>query len=104
LGLEEEFMKDTNAGKDVLCKRVEMDEPIAEQRMWTAVLLQAVEDWKSLNLRARREAERFLFHSDKDFEIVCAGARIDSSSFRARLSRVRLPSVTSGNFRTPLAA
>jgi hypothetical protein len=46
------------------------EELISELRLWTAVLVHAVEDWRSGTLRARREAQDFLFNNDKDFETV----------------------------------
>jgi hypothetical protein len=37
------------------------EELISERRLWTAVLVNAVEDWRGGTLRARREAQEFLF-------------------------------------------
>ena len=34
---------------------------IPERRLWTAVLVRAVEDWQSESLRAKRAGQRFLF-------------------------------------------
>lgn len=61
----------------------------AEHRMWTAVLLQAVQEWRSNNLRASREAEKFLFDDERDFATVCAGAGLNPSAFRTQLTRIR---------------
>lgn len=61
---------------------------IAERRLWTAVLVHAVEEWRKGTLRARREAQDFLFQNDKDFEMVCSSAGLDGSDFRARLLRI----------------
>jgi hypothetical protein len=60
-----------------------------ERRLWTAVLVQAVVEWRSNNARARNAAEKFLFNSDEDFLTVCAGAGLNPSSFRAQLVRMR---------------
>ena len=76
----------------LICRTNEIEGPIGEKRLWVAVLLQAVEDWRSDRISARRDAEKFLFHSHADFERVCAGAGIEASSFRARLCRLRLRS------------
>lgn len=65
------------------------EEQIAQRRLWTAVLVQAVEDWRSNNVRRQREAEEFLFQSQEDFERVCAGAGLDSSHLRAKLLRIK---------------
>jgi hypothetical protein len=61
---------------------------IAEQRLWTAVVVSAVEEWRSGSLRARREAQQFLFESDPDFELVCAGAGLDPNDMRSRLKKI----------------
>jgi len=39
-------------------------------------------------LRARREAQQFLFESDPDFELVCAGAGLDPNDMRSRLKKI----------------
>ncbi len=77
------------SGREVLiCRGNEVEGPICEQRLWTAVLVQALEDWRGDRIRSKREAEKFLFEDREDFETVCAGAGIDPSSFRARLRRL----------------
>jgi hypothetical protein len=58
-----------------------------ERRLWAAVLLQAVEDWRSNNIRANRAAEEFLFKSALDFETVCHGAGFDLAAPPDRASR-----------------
>ena len=64
------------------------EELISERRLWTAVLVHAVEDWRKGTLRARREAQDFLFHNDQDFEMVCSGAGLDWNDFRSRLRHI----------------
>jgi hypothetical protein len=64
------------------------EELISERRLWTAVLVSAVEDWRGGTLRVRREAQEFLFESDVDFEMVCAGAGLDAGDFRTRLLKI----------------
>jgi hypothetical protein len=64
------------------------EELISARRLWTAVLLTAVEDWRNGTLRAKREAQEFLFDSGEDFEMVCAAAGLDSSDFRVRLLKI----------------
>jgi hypothetical protein len=61
------------------------EELISARRLWTAVLLTAVEDWRNGTLRAQREAQAFLFDSDEDFAMVCNNAGLDFGDFRARL-------------------
>jgi len=61
---------------------------IAERRLWTAVIIYAVQDWLSGSIRQQREAQQFLFDENKDFREVCACAGLDPSSLRGKLLRV----------------
>jgi hypothetical protein len=61
---------------------------IAERRLWTAVVVSAVEEWRTGSLRARREAQQFLFENHQDFELVCAGAGLDPGDMRLRLKKI----------------
>ena len=62
---------------------------ISERRLWTAVLLQALEDWKSSNMRRKREAEKFFFESAADFARVCMGAGFTPASVLSRLRHMQ---------------
>ena len=62
---------------------------IAERRLWTAVLVMAVEDWRDGSLRAKRAAQQFLFEDHRDFEQVCAGAGLDPATLRSKLLKIR---------------
>jgi len=75
----------------------------SERRLWTAVLLQAVEDWRSNNMRARNAADTFLFRSGTDFETVCHGAGFDPSALQSKLQRLRcrLPLAPQAEFHVP---
>ncbi len=59
-----------------------------ERRLWTAVLLQAVEDWRSNNMRAYEAANAFLFHGGEDFDRVCQGAGFEPSALQSKLRRL----------------
>jgi hypothetical protein len=61
---------------------------LAERRLWIAVLVMAVEDWRKGTLRARREAQKFLFEDQTDYERVCASAGVDPGGFRSSLLRI----------------
>lgn len=76
----------------------------AERRMWTAVLMQAFEEWRSNNVRARAAAEKFLFEEKEDFATVCLGAGLNPESLRSRLSRMRRKAVEPNLPGRPLAA
>lgn len=77
---------------------------ISERRLWTAVLVTAVEDWRRGTLRAKRLAQEFLFEDDRDFTEVCAGAGIDPSSFRSKLTKIGRKIEMTGPWSQPLAA
>jgi hypothetical protein len=77
---------------------------ISERRLWTAVLINAIDDWRTGTLRARREAQDFLFNSDEDLETVCSGAGLDRADFRLRLSKVGALVNMEGVLRPILAA
>jgi hypothetical protein len=64
------------------------EELIGERRLWTAVLVLAVEDWRQGSMRKRRDAERFLFEEEKNFQHVCASAGLDPNDIRRRLLKV----------------
>ena len=64
------------------------EELISSRHLWAAVLLTAIEDWRNGTLRARREAQAFLFDNDEDFEMVCTAAGLDSTDFRVRLLKI----------------
>ena len=79
-------------------------EIVAEQRIWTAVIVRAVQDWLSGTLRDQREAQRFLFEENTDFKQICACAGIDPSSFRAKLLRIGRQVELHGPAAHPVAA
>ena len=62
--------------------------PIGEKRLWTAVLLLAVEDWRQGTLRKRRDAQEFLFEEKENFYRACAGAGLDPDRFRSGLLKI----------------
>ncbi|MBZ5693958.1 MAG: hypothetical protein LAN36_01225 [Acidobacteriia bacterium] len=80
------------------------EECIAEHRLWTAVITLAVEDWRSGSLRARREAQRFIFENESDFSRACAGAGLDPTSLRGKLLKIGRKIEMEGPWTHPLAA
>lgn len=64
------------------------EECIAERRLWMGVVALAIEDWRNGTIRARREAQRFLFEDHGDFDSVCASAGLDPASLRNQLLRI----------------
>lgn len=67
----------------------EQDNAMLERRLWLAVIVQAVEDWRSSNIRRRNDAEAFFFHSRNDFASVCAKAGISEGSLLPRLQKLK---------------
>jgi hypothetical protein len=61
----------------------------SERRLWTAVLLQAVMDWQSHNVRAHREAETFLLNRPVDLEAICHRAGLNPDAFQSKVRRLR---------------
>jgi hypothetical protein len=66
----------------------EDDGHFSQRRLWTAVLLQAIEDWKSTNMRQKRAAEEFLFQGNEDFSRVCTAAGFEPGSILSKLQRL----------------
>jgi hypothetical protein len=77
---------------------------IAERRLWIAVLVAAVEDWRNGTLRERREAQKFLFEGKSDYDRVCASAGVDPSGFRCCLLRIGKKIDMHGVWNTKMAA
>jgi hypothetical protein len=61
---------------------------LGERRLWLAVVVQAVEEWRNGTLRNRRKAQEFLFDHQQDFEVVCANAGLDPENLRTKLLKV----------------
>jgi hypothetical protein len=80
--------KGTNGGTRIVELEGVTEDCISERRLWTAVVVMAVEDWRNGSLRARREAQSFLFEDNADFQAVCASAGLDPASLRARLLKI----------------
>lgn len=80
------------------------EECIAERRLWLAVVTLAVEDWRSGTLRARREAQKFLFDDFADFDNVCARAGLDPETLRTKLSKIGRKIDLTGPWSEPVAA
>jgi hypothetical protein len=75
-----------------------------ERRLWTAVLLQAVMDFQSHNMRARREAEIFLMERPADLEAICHRAGMNPVAFQSKLRRLSRSKPLAGLPRMVMAA
>lgn len=94
----------TTAGIQASSYHTATEDVISERRLWTAVIVNAVEDWRNGTLRARREAQDFLFNSDKDFEMVCTAAGLNWQDFRAKLTKIGRQVQMEGALKFPMAA
>jgi hypothetical protein len=64
-------------------------EEVPEQRLWRAVIASTVQEWVSGPLRAKREAETFLFSDSRDYRTVCFSAGINPDHLRIRLQKYK---------------
>jgi hypothetical protein len=80
------------------------EELIGERRLWLAVVMQAVEEWRNGTLRNRRKAQEFIFSETRDFAMVCSNAGLDPDSLRSRLMRIGQMVSAHGPILSPLAA
>jgi len=58
-------------------------------RVWRGVIARTIQDWLSSPLRAKREAERYLFENSVDLSSVCELAGVNIVRLRACLEKVR---------------
>jgi hypothetical protein len=66
--------------------------PLAESRLWQAVIVSTIQEWIHGPLRLKRQAEDYLFGDNSDFPAVCQSAGMDAVRLRAKLTRLRLQS------------
>ena len=70
-------------------KRAEVCQDAHSARgVWTAVLMGAVEDFRSGNLRRQREAAKFFFNSPEDLATVCRLAGLDPVSVLGKMRKM----------------
>jgi hypothetical protein len=60
-----------------------------ESRLWRVVIARSIQDWLSKPLRAKREAEQYLFNNSADLAWVCESAGIKVELLRNCLNKVR---------------
>ena len=77
---------------------------LGERRLWLAVVMQAVEEWRDGTLRNRRLAQQFLFDDSNDFQAVCANAGLDPDNLRSKLLKIGRKVNAAGPLLRPLAA
>jgi len=62
---------------------------VPEHRLWSAVIVNTVQEWLSGPLGLSQPAEQYLFHDEKDFPWVCESAGMNADRLRSRLVRMR---------------
>jgi predicted nucleic acid-binding protein len=62
---------------------------MGEKRLWQAVILSTIQEWLFGPLRAKRQAEHYLFDDNSELAEVCRSAGMDVGRLRARLARLR---------------
>ena len=61
----------------------------AEEKLWRAVIARTLEEWICGPLTFSRNAEKFLFDDNHDFQAVCSSAGMDPERLRNRLRTIR---------------
>ncbi len=69
--------------------RENVDQDLAEQKLWRAVIANTIREWVRGSLHRRREAEQFLFRDERDYQTVCFSAGINPDNLRDRLQKIR---------------
>jgi len=59
------------------------------RRLWRGVIATTIQDWLSSPVRAKREAELYLFNNSVDLSSVCEAAGINIGRLRICLDKVR---------------
>jgi hypothetical protein len=62
---------------------------VSESRLWQAVIISAIQDWRSGPLRLKNQAGDYLFQDKKDFPLVCHLAGMNAGQLRAKLTKLR---------------
>src|SRR5437879_3244167 len=58
---------------------------VPEHRLWSAVILNTVQEWLSGPLGLSQPAEQYLFHDEKDFPLLCECAGVNPGRLRSQL-------------------
>jgi hypothetical protein len=75
-------MEDSNEARDDQGSKV-------EAHLWQAVIVGAIQEWRTGTLRRQLEAEHYLFEDSKGLELVCHLAGLDAGRLRAKLAKLR---------------
>ncbi len=60
-----------------------------EAHLWQAVIVGAIQEWRTGTLRRQLEAEHYLFEDSQGLELVCHLAGLDAGRLRTKLAKLR---------------
>jgi len=69
----------------------------ANERLWQAVINNAISEWVRGPELHKRNAEYFLFEDEEDFPFVCRSAGLNPGSVRESLWAIRAQAVSVSN-------
>ena len=69
----------------------------ANEKLWQAVIDNAITEWVRDPERHKRKAEYFLFEDEEDFPYVCRSAGLNPGSVRESLWAIRAQAVSGSN-------
>ena len=73
------------------------DQNSANQKLWQAVIDNAIAEWVRGPLRHKYKAEYFLFQDEDDFPFVCRSAGLNPESVRESLWAIRARAACESN-------
>jgi hypothetical protein len=73
------------------------DQGSANQKLWLAVIENAIAEWVRGPVRHKRKAEHFLFQDEDDFPFVCRSAGLDPEGVRETLWAIRAQTASESN-------
>lgn len=76
---------------------VSTNQDSVNQRIWLAVIENAITEYVRGPGRQKRNAEYFLFEDEEDFPFVCRSAGLNPGSVRESLWAIRAQAVTYSN-------
>jgi hypothetical protein len=73
------------------------DQGNSNQRLWLAVIENAIAEWVRGPIRHKHKAEYFLFQDQDDFPFVCRSAGLDPEGVRETLWAIRAQNVSASD-------
>ncbi len=83
-----------NLGEAILDRPVFHNQGSANQRLWLAVIENAIAEWMRGPIRHKQKADYFLFQDEDDFPFVCRSAGLNPECVRETLWAIRAQTAT----------